>query len=91
MKTLNELINELGNFKYVRKLNNNQYEVVFEKGFLFQSYQTIMAIKTWYGTYVRENWKISKTTSKYLYKFFDLDRKEFLQKLKENKIQYFKD
>jgi len=91
MKTLNELIQELGNFKYVTKIQNNQYEIVFEKGFIFQSYQTIMAVKTWNEIYLRENWQISNTTSKYLYQFLDLDRKELLQKIKENKIQFFKD
>lgn len=91
MKTLDELIKELGDFKYVRKIQNNQYEIVFEKGFIFQSYQTIMAVKTWYGTYIKENWQISNTTSKYLYQFLNLNRKELLQKIKENKIQFFKD
>ncbi len=91
MKTLDELIKELGTFKYVAKIQNNQYEIVFEKGFIFQSYQTIMAVKTLDGIFLRENWQISNTTSKYLYQFLNLDRKELLQKIKENEIQFFKD
>lgn len=68
-----EIMKELGSFVTCRPIISersgeavrNQYEVVFENGRVFQSYETLIAVRLKGKLYI-DPYKYSVTTSKYL-------------------------
>lgn len=62
----------------------NQTKVIFDNGVLFQSYNSVIAIKKDGKLYVTEDYDYSKTTSKYLNQFCGYTAKEITKEL-ENK------
>ena len=68
----------------------NQYEITAEDGArIFQSYKSIIAqVKNGKITLDEMYWNYSSTTSKYLYIFLNLDRKEVAEMIKKGEIQF---
>jgi hypothetical protein len=90
---LKTLLKRLGTYESIRALSANQYIIYLTNGALFQSYETIMGIKYKGETYVRDPWKISVTTSKYLYQFLYITegKKELEKEIEKGKIKLFKE
>jgi hypothetical protein len=68
----------------------NQYEITAEDGArIFQSYKSIIAQVT-NGKIILDKiyWNYSRTTSKYLYIFLNLDSKEVTKMIKKGEIQF---
>ena len=77
----------MGKFKKVIQIANNQFEIVFEKGRIFQSYNSIIAFipnnrnhKTQLDDYY---WDYSRTTSKYRNEFLGENMQETRNKIKD--------
>ena len=66
----------------------NQYEIHTAKGVYFQSYSSIIALKTPKGLILDKfKWDYSRTTSKYLRQFTGMYKAEILQKIKSKEIK----
>lgn len=72
---------------------NNQYELHINDIIVFQSYNTLIAIKLYSKTsddfeYIidKDALNHSRTTNKYLYEFFNMQKKEILNQIKCGKI-----
>jgi len=69
----------------------NQYSIDTGKSILFQSYDNIIAeVQFWNGIIYLDPvyYNYSKTTSKYLYMFLNMSKKEIQNELKSGKIQF---
>lgn len=68
-----DLMKKLGNFKKVENLYSprtgnpvpNQFELTFENGYVFQSYDSLIAVNIGGQVYLSSLHDYSKTTSKY--------------------------
>ena len=85
---VNNLISDKGNFI------PNQFRVKIDNSIFFQSYQTLIAEKKLClndGEYKiildTDALNYSRTTSKYLYKFLNMNRKEIQNKIKNKEIK----
>lgn len=66
----------------------NQYEIYTAKGVYFQSYSSIIALKTRDSIILDKfYWDYSRTTSKYLRQFTGMYKAEILQKIKSKEIK----
>lgn len=73
---LETIKNQLGSFICVSNMYGgkgnaipNQYVLNFEKGTVFQSYKSLICIKTNGKTYLTPQWDYSRTTGKYRNQF----------------------
>lgn len=90
------LQNKLGRFIKVRPITSNrsgqavrnQYELVFENGHAFQSYNTIIGIflRKEYKYYLSESHDCSTTTSKYCTQWCGMNGKERRAALQSGKV-----
>ena len=66
----------------------NQFEIIGEDGIYFQSYDTIICKYDAKGLILDTNaLHYSRTTSKYLYMYLNMDRKELLKGIKDKSIR----
>ena len=84
------LLKKLGTFKKAEQVQNNQTKLVFEKGVLFQSYDSFIAIrlKTDGVLYLFKHYNYSKTTSKYLNEVFGVTSSEVTKELERKNDNY---
>ena len=92
MKTISkeELMKKLGKFQKVEKMTSNntyravanQYELEFENGYAFQSYDTLIAVLIAGQLYLSPYHDYSTTTSKYANAFCNCNGKERREGLK---------
>ena len=78
------MISDKGNFI------PNQFIIKIKDSYYFQSYETIICKSDYYGTKItldKGALNYSRTTSKYLYKFLGLNRKEIEQRIKNKTIK----
>jgi hypothetical protein len=81
---LNELKKKLGMQESLEFLANNQVIIYFENGAIFQSYDTIIVVSLYgVGDFVKKDWQISPTTSKYLYQYLHISGSNKKKKLEE--------
>ena len=80
---------DMGQFVKVEQMEgaNNQYRITTSNGYVFQSYNTIIAFYCWDGisgtTYLdREMWDYSRTTGKYRNKFLGETKADTERKIK---------
>ena len=85
----------LGQFKSVSNYEDkiNQYEILFENGRIFQSYDSIIVVSFYYHDsdlsntiWFGKGWNHSTTTSKYRNKFLGRDSKWCKDKVTKNEI-----
>lgn len=62
---------------------NNQFLIQLDDKIIFQSYQTVMAYKHLWIITLKTNYNISRTTSKYLYRFLWMNRNEIKKAIKD--------
>lgn len=75
----------LDNLKVIT-LSANQYIIKSDDARIFQSYDTIIAIRTGGMTILDEdNWDYSRTTGKYRNKFLDENKADTERKIKEKR------
>jgi len=89
---------DLGKFIMVENMTNermntvpNQFIITFEKGMVFQSYKSIIAIKTNDKTYIGGKYKYSNTTGKYRNIFLGEELRETEIKIKKGIYIYDKE
>ena len=85
-----KVIKKLGVFRTIETIGKNQIIVYFEYGKLFYSYNSIIAVVFFREEkyYLFEKWDYSKTTSKYLNKFLNKDKKKIRNDIKDiNKVE----
>jgi len=82
----------MGNFQSVRNFEGrngpvrNQFLIFTDKGTIFQSYSSIIAVYIGGKVYLDENyWDYSVTTGKYRNMFLEESKKETERKIKEKK------
>ncbi len=91
--------NKLGNFVSVENLTSsngndvpNQFNLRFENGKVFQSYNSLIAIKIDGKVYLGKDWNYSKTTMKYLNWWLGgYSKKEIEKGIKEGEFILLKD
>jgi hypothetical protein len=92
---LQTLLKRLGTFEKVEQIANNQVIIYFKKGKIFQSYNTIMLVEINNQYYIRRDWQISVTTSKYLYEVLwiteDNKKKGLEKRIKSGSLKFFED
>lgn len=84
------IMKRLGAFKSVTNFTSsngndvpNQFEIRFEKGTVFQSYTSIIAVTTNSGNiFLGGDWDYSTTTGRYRNQFLGESKKETEQKIK---------
>lgn len=85
MENIREAAALLTGFKRVNKLAPNQTEVIFDNGFLLQSYESLVIVGLFGNEglkiYLGEHYNYSNTTSKYIYITLHTDRNGFLGNL----------
>lgn len=89
-----EIINKLGNFIKVCPITSprsgesvrNQYELKFENGYAFQSYNRLIGIKVGGRLYLTEDHTYSTTTSKWTTEWCGYDSKERKRGLENGNI-----
>lgn len=89
-----DLLNRLGNFIECRPIYSersgeavrNQYEVVFERGRIFQSYQTLIAVRHDGELFLSDSHDYSVTTSKYCGQWTGYNTAERREGLKSGKF-----
>lgn len=88
---LETVIGQLGGFirvgnMYSSRLNTipNQYILNFEKGTVFQSYDSVICVKTNGKIYLTSKWDYSKTTGKYRNQFLGENMQITQDKIKKN-------
>lgn len=86
------LLKKLGGFVKVQNVQTNQIVINFENGKVFQSYESIIAIKLNNNDalYLGDDYNYSMTTSKYLNKVFGFTSKECTNKIKEGVFKLIK-
>lgn len=92
--TLTEITRQLGGFRKVRNLASprswrdvpNQYELSFENGRVFQSYETIIAVRLNGQLYLTSSHDCSNTTSKYATEWTGYNTRERRDGLKSGKF-----
>ncbi len=78
----------LGNFQAVRQMEGdngpvkNQFIIDTDKGYVFQSYQTVIAAKVGGKVILDKHWDSSMTTSKYRNRFLGETREETRKNIK---------
>lgn len=77
----------LGKFKKVIQIANNQFEIVFEKGRVFQSYNSIIVVQTQWQLYYGQDWEYSKTTNKYRIQFCGLNTADSREMIADGRIK----
>ncbi len=91
-RTLKSLQRELGKFVSVSNMEGksgkvpNQFIIKYENGTIFQSYESIIAVKC-KGLYLTDKHDYSVTTSKYCLQFTNYNKKERNQGLEEGTIR----
>lgn len=94
MKT--QIMEALGAFKSVSNYDGkpNQFEIKFENGEVFQSYDSVIVVSFYLfdsefsnKIYFGSDWDYSKTTSKYRNKFLNRDSKWCKEKVTSNEIK----
>ena len=91
-RTMKSLQRELGKFVSVRNMAGqsgnvpNQFIIEYENGTIFQSYESIIAVKC-NGLYLTEKHDFSATTSKYCLQFTNYTKKERNQGLENGTIR----
>jgi hypothetical protein len=65
----------------------NQFIIKADDGVYFQSYETVIARNCLGAFTLDDQWDYSRTTSKYLYRFTGLDRKQILKGIKDGSIK----
>jgi hypothetical protein len=65
----------------------NQFQILTNGATYFQSYSSMIAKVTSQGIILTDKWNYSKTTSKYLYSFLGMNRKEIEKGLKDGTIK----
>lgn len=79
---LTTIQNKLKGFKQIRDFGvPNQYQVEFNNGTIFQSYNSIIAIKLDGKIYLTDKWDYSTTTGKYRNQFLFEDKKTTQSKI----------
>ena len=93
MKT-STIMKRLGAFEKVSNMESsngndiaNQFVIQFEKGRVFQSYQSIIAVVQEGKVFLGEDWDYSRTTSKYRNAFLGTTTKELEKGIKEGSIK----
>ena len=94
-----EIKAKLGNFVKVRPIESprsgeavrNQYELVFEKGTAFQSYNTLIGIRIGGKLYLTNDHSCSTTTSKWCGEWCGYNGKERREGLKNGKFILLED
>lgn len=92
-----EIMSALGAFKSVSNFDAkpNQFEVRFENGHMFMSYDSIIIVSFFYReeigehsnkVYLGDDWNYSRTTSKYRNKFLNRDTEWFKKAIKSGEI-----
>lgn len=82
MKNLSEVARELLGYAGVQHMANNQTVTTFANGRLFQSYNSVIAIKMDNGkTYLTNHWDYSNTTGKYRNQFLGETKKDTQAKI----------
>jgi hypothetical protein len=91
-RTLKSLQRELGKFVSVRNMMGqsgnvpNQFIITYENGEIFQSYDSIIAVKC-NGLYLSDKHDYSATTNKYCIQFTNYNTKERHQGLENGTIR----
>ena len=89
--TKTQLTKKLGKLVKVSNFHNkNQFTIEYEKGVVFQSYETLIGAKINGVLYLSEAHTHSKTTSKHTTLWCGLDRKERERGLKNEVITLIK-
>jgi len=82
----------LKGFKSIENLAPNQTIVYFENGSLFQSYNSIIAVrlrtKAKETTYIGKDWEYSNTTGKYRNQYLGEDKKTTQSKIDSKEYKY---
>ena len=94
-----EIKAKLGNFVRVNPIESprsgeavrNQYELVFENGNAFQSYETLIGIRTGGKLYLTDDHTYSTTTSKWCREWCGYNAKERREGLKNGKFILLED
>lgn len=89
------ILDKLGGFRKVSNMTYNgrsipnQFILLFDNGRVFQSYDSIIVVKFFDESkfYLGEDWKYSKTTSKYRKEFISWTTKELEQYIAEEKTE----
>lgn len=92
--TRTELRDKLGNFIRVEGIESprsyenvrNQYEVIFENGNIFQSYDTLIGARVNGKLYLTDDHNYSTTTAKYCRVWCGYDTKERQERLADGRI-----
>jgi len=82
-----QILKKLGSFESVEELQKNQFVVKFEKGQIFQSYKSIVAV-TFYNFekyFLGSAWSYSRTTGKYRNIFLNNTKEDVLKDIKNKK------
>lgn len=89
------LLKDLGNFKEVKNITSyngnkipNQFILYFNNGEIFQSYESVIVLQLYNSDiiYLGDDWEYSTTTGKYRNLYLNMNKKEILKGIKENKI-----
>lgn len=94
-----EVLNKLGNFVRVKNLESprtgravaNQFEIVYENGRVFQSYNTLIGVRTGGNLYLTSAHEYSTTTSKYCTEWCGFNLKERRDGLKSGRFYQIAD
>lgn len=88
MTTVKEITSNLGGLQEVKNMTSsrgnyvpNQFILHFEKGMVFQSYSSIIAVWTETQIYLTNEWDYSQTTGKYRNQFLEETKKETQEKI----------
>lgn len=92
--TRTELRQKLGNFVRVEGIASprsyesvrNQYEIIFENGNIFQSYDTLIGARVNGKLYLTDDHTYSKTTAKYCKVWCRFDTNERQERLADGRI-----
>lgn len=87
MKAKKYKVPSLGKFEKVRQLAANQFEITFEKGRIFQSYNSIIVVQSKWDLYYGQDWDYSRTTNKYRIEFCGLNTADSRKLIEEGKIK----
>ena len=93
MKNMSDVLVQVGYIRGAEPLANNQNIIVAEDGVVFANYESIIAVKMRDGkVYLNEQkYAYSSTTTKWLYRALNLDKKLITAGLKSGNIELVKD
>ena len=95
--TKETVLKELGNFIRVNNMVSdrgndipNQFELRFDGGIVFQSYNSVIAVKLYNDNkvYLGDDWDYSRTTGKYRNKFLGVNKAEIVKGLTNGNFQH---